>query len=66
MNDYTGYIYLGGDELLAGYEIGWEYPSGWVAPEQSETTEALAEWLPSQFEGIYTVFPTPQAPRPRK
>jgi hypothetical protein len=66
MNEYTGYIYLGGAEMLAGYQVGWEYPSEWVAPEQSETTEHLAELLPSEFEGIYTVFPTPQAPRPKK
>ena len=64
MNDFTGFIYLGGDEMLAGYEIGWEYPSDYIAPEQGTTTEHLAELFSSQFEGIYTPFPNPSRPRP--
>lgn len=62
--DYTGFKYLGGAEMLAGYEIGWEYPFDWTAPEQSATTEQLAAEYPTQFEPLTTVFPDPQRPNP--
>jgi hypothetical protein len=63
-SDVTGYIYLGGDEDLAGYELNWEYPSGWLVEGQALNTEQLAYEYPSQFEAITTPFPTPARPRP--
>jgi hypothetical protein len=64
MEDYNGFKYLGGDEMLAGYEIGWEYPIGYMAPEQSAPTEDLALLFPEHFEAITTFFPDPNRPNP--
>ena len=63
-SDVTGYIYLGGDEDLAGYDLNWEYPSGWLVEGQALNTEQLAASFPIQFEPITTVFPDPERPRP--
>ena len=62
--EVTGYIYLGGDEMIAGYLVGWEYPINYQAEEQDATTQVLAELFPEHFESIDTPFPDPNRPRP--
>lgn len=63
MDESFGFEYLGQDEQLAGYIVGWEYPHSWQAPEQSIPTWQLAEAYPEAFA---TVFPDPDRPRPKK
>lgn len=67
MSDITGYLFIGGGmEELEGYEKDWEYPLEWVQSPQTQMTNELAAIHPEIFEPVFTVFPTPQVPRPKK
>jgi hypothetical protein len=64
--EVTGFEYTGRDQEIDGFEKDWEYPLDWIQDPHEVTTGDVAMQFPSSFEPVYTPFPTPSVPRPKK
>ena len=62
----TGFEYVSGGDQIEGYQVGWEYPAEWVQAPQTISTAEVAAGSEGSFVEVYTPFPTPKVPRPKK